>query len=207
MARFGARSKSKLVMIALTCYRAPKWPDPEFFPRKILKKYPPARNSGLPEFLTPKILENTEKNALKIPKKKPRKNTIFGYFFFVFFFGILGVFSWGSRILAWGVFFRYFSWNFRVGPSWGSDAGRGVLKSKLVMMSVQMVCAQEPLKRVADVIARIGAALSRAGASPEDRSQAKILRRDQLQLWLCSQHWSAKLGGQFDINIKMNKYK
>ena len=34
---------------APTCYRAPKWPDPDF-PRKIPKKYPPARNSGLPDF-------------------------------------------------------------------------------------------------------------------------------------------------------------
>ena len=38
--------KSK-VKSAPTCYRAPRWPDPEFLP-KIPKKYPPARNSGTP---------------------------------------------------------------------------------------------------------------------------------------------------------------
>ena len=101
---------------ALTCYRAPKWPDPEF-PRKIPKKYPPARNSGLPEF-TPKI-----------PKKYPQ-NTKNEHFWYVW--GIFGVFSWGSRISGWGVFFRYFSWKFQVGPSRGSVAGRGVLnRSKM----------------------------------------------------------------------------
>ena len=77
--------------------QSPEWPDPEF-PQKI--------PSG-PKFWTPRIL----------PKMR-----ILGIFF-----GILGVFSWGSRISPGGVFFRYFSWKFRVGPSWGSVAGRGVL--------------------------------------------------------------------------------
>ena len=104
---------------APTCYRAPKWPDPEF-PRKIPKKYPAARNSGLPEF-TPKMPRKYRKNTPKIPKMR-----IFGIFSFIF-----GVFSWGSRISARGVFFRYFSWKFRVGPSRGSVAGRGVLKIRL----------------------------------------------------------------------------
>ena len=44
------------------------------------------------------------------------------------FFGIFGVFCWGSRISARGVFFQYFLWKFRVGPCRGSVAGRGVLK-------------------------------------------------------------------------------
>ena len=104
---------------APTCYRAPKWPAPEF-PRKIPKKYPPGRNSGLPEF-TPKI-------PGKYRKKYPQntKNAHFRYFF-----GISGVFSLDSRISARGVFFRYFSWKFRGGPFRGSVAGRGVLKLTL----------------------------------------------------------------------------
>ena len=43
---------------------------------------------------------------------------------FLVFFGTLGVFSWGSRILAGGLFFQSFWWKFRVGPFWGSAAGR-----------------------------------------------------------------------------------
>ena len=66
--------------------------------------------------LSPKYPENTEKIPPKIPK-----NAHLGYFF-----GILGVFSWGSRLSGRGVFFRYFSWKFRLGPSRGSVAGRGV---------------------------------------------------------------------------------
>ena len=65
---------------APTCYKAPKRPDPEF-PRKIPKKYPLARNSGLLEF-TPKMPRKYRKNTPKIPKM-----CIFG---------------------IWGVFFRYF---------------------------------------------------------------------------------------------------
>ena len=49
---------------------------------------------------------------------------IFGIFS-VFLGYFLGV---PDRMLARGVFFRYFSWKFRVGPSRGSVAGRGVLK-------------------------------------------------------------------------------
>ena len=37
------------------CYRAPKWPDPEF-PRKISKKHPQARNSGVPEFVNLRVV-------------------------------------------------------------------------------------------------------------------------------------------------------
>ena len=102
---------------ASTSYRAPRWPDPEI-PRKIPKKYPPDPQFWTPRILTPKYPENTE----KIPPNT--KNAHFRYFF-----GILGVFSWGSRISARGVFFRYFPWKFRVGPSRGSVAGRGVLNT------------------------------------------------------------------------------
>ena len=77
-----------------------------------------------PKFWTPRIYPQ---NTPKIPKKYPQntKNAHFWYFF-----GIFGVFSWGSRISVRGVFFRYFSWKFRVGPSRGSVAGRGVLNHK-----------------------------------------------------------------------------
>ena len=85
---------------APACYRAPGWPDPEF-PRKIPKKY----HSGLAEF-TPKIPRKYQKSTSKIPK------------FAVF--GISSVFSWGSKISTWRLFYR-------VGPSRGSVAGRGVL--------------------------------------------------------------------------------
>ena len=80
-----------------------------------------------PKFWTPRIYPQ---NTPKIPKKYPQntKNAHFWYFF-----GILGVFSWGSRISARGVFFRYFSWKFRVWPSRGSVAGRGILKSVTVI--------------------------------------------------------------------------
>ena len=92
---------------ATTCYRAPRWPDLEF-PRER----PPKMDS---EKIPPKYP--------KIPKKYPRstKNVRFGYFFR--HFG--GYF----RVSARRVLFRYFLWKVRVGPSRGSVAGRGVLKS------------------------------------------------------------------------------
>ena len=85
---------------------------------KNTEKIPPG-----PKFWNPK---KYPQNTPKIPKKKP-ENTENAYFWY--FFGILGVFFWGSRISARGVFFRYFSWKFRVGPFRGSVAGRGVLNS------------------------------------------------------------------------------
>ena len=90
---------------APTCYRAPRWSGPEF-PRKIPKntRRPEIQD---PQNLPPKYPENT--------KKYPQNTAHLGYFFSVF-----GVFSGGSRISARGVFFRYFSWKFRVGPSRGS---------------------------------------------------------------------------------------
>ena len=79
---------------------------------KNTEKIPPG-----PKFWTPRIYPQ---NTPKIPKKYPQntKNDRFWYFF-----GIFGVFSWGSKISAWGLFFRYFLWKFRVGPSRGSVAG------------------------------------------------------------------------------------
>ena len=93
-----------------TCYRAPRWLDPEF-PRKIPKKYPPTRNS------------DPKKIPRKIPKKYQR------YFFGIS--GYLGAKIWESRISGRGVFFRYFSWKVRVGPFRGSVAGRGVLNFRV----------------------------------------------------------------------------
>ena len=87
-------------------------------------------------------MKNTEKiaprpkiwNPKKIPPKY-RKNTKNGHVWY--FGGIFSVFSgyfqgkfWESRISGRGLFFRYFSWKFRVGPSRGSVAGGGVLNSR-----------------------------------------------------------------------------
>ena len=81
---------------APTCYRAPRWPDPEF-PRKIPKKYPSGRNSGTPT----KYPKNTE----KIPKI--RIFGILGVFFGIFgvFWGlILGVQNFGPGGIFFGIF-------------------------------------------------------------------------------------------------------
>ena len=88
---------------APTCYRAPKWPDPEF-PRKIPKKYPPGRNSGTPR--------KYPQNAEKIPKMR-----IFGILgvFFGYFQGILGVNSGSPEFRAGGYFFGIFRGNSRSG--------------------------------------------------------------------------------------------
>ena len=67
----------------------------------------------------------------KIPPKyrKNTKNAHLGYFQGIFsvFWGYFGGKIWESRTSGQGVFFRYFSWKFRVGPFRGSVAGRGVL--------------------------------------------------------------------------------
>ena len=83
---------------APSCYRAPRRPDPEF-PRKIPKKYPPARRSGL-QNLPPKYPENNEN---KRKTNKTPKMPVLGIFF-----GIFGMFAWGSRISAQRVFFSIF---------------------------------------------------------------------------------------------------
>ena len=106
---------------APTCYRAPRRPNPEL-PRKI-----PNKKKAGPKFWTPGF-------APKLPRKY-RKNTpkIYQYTYFWYFFG--GVFSWGSRISARFFFFRHFSWNFQVGLSRGSVAGREVLK--IILLDVK----------------------------------------------------------------------
>ena len=83
---------------------------------KNTEKIPPG-----PKFWSPK----------KIPQKyrKKTKMRIFLVFlgYFLVFSGYCGAKFWESRISGRGVFFRYFSWKFRVGPFRGSVAGRGVL--------------------------------------------------------------------------------
>ena len=105
-----------MVENAPTCYRAPRWPDPEF-PRKIPKKYLPARNSG-----TQEIPQKYQKYAF----------LVFGGVFCSVFSGYFRGKFWESRISGRRgrrVFFRFFSWRFRVGPFRGPVAGQGVLKS------------------------------------------------------------------------------
>ena len=115
---------------APTCYRAPKWPDPDF-PRKIPKKYP---FGG--EILDSRNLpENTPKNTKKYPQNT--RNARFGYFFSVFWGYFLGV----PEFRPGGVFFRYFWWKFRVGPFGGSVAGRGVLNSVRLSPCVLSCCS------------------------------------------------------------------
>ena len=73
-----------MVENAPTCYRAPKWPDPEF-PRKIPKKYP------RPEILdTQNLSQKYPENTEKIPPKYQKCA-------FLYFFCVLGVFSQWSR--------------------------------------------------------------------------------------------------------------
>ena len=98
---------------APTCYRAPRWPDPEF-PQKILKKIPP----GL-KFWT---LRKYPQNTLELPKNIPPKykkmpvSGILGVFRGIFSgfqnFGPEGIFSVLSVEIA-GL------------PSRGSLAGQG----------------------------------------------------------------------------------
>ena len=117
---------------APTCCRAPRWHHPKL-PRKIPKKYLPG-----PKFWTPnKYPQNTE-------KKPKRAFLVFWGCFFWYFRGILGV---NSRISAQGgMFFRYFSWNFRVGPSQGSVAGRGVLKVRTPICHIVPVSRAYPCR-------------------------------------------------------------
>ena len=84
------------------------------------KKSPPRPEILDSQNLPPKCPENTEKNTPQIPKMP-----IWGTFS-VF----SGCFLVVPEFRAAGVFFRYFSWKFRVGPSRGSVAGRGVLKTR-----------------------------------------------------------------------------
>ena len=83
------------------------------------------KNTPRPEILEPQ--ENTE----KIPQKYQK--CAFWYFGGIFsvFSGYFGRKFWESIISGRNVFFRYFSWKFRVGPSRGSVAGRGVLNDTI----------------------------------------------------------------------------
>ena len=75
-----------------TCYRATRWPDPEF-PQKIPKKQKkPSRNSGTPR-----------KCPQNIPKKIPKMGAlgIFGGYFFSVFRGIFGGKFWESPCPIW----------------------------------------------------------------------------------------------------------
>ena len=100
-----------------TCYKAPKWPDREF-PRKIPK-------TSLKLWNPKKTPRKHPENTPKIPKKYQKcAFFVFGEYFLLFSGYFRGRF-WESRISGRGVFFWYFSWKFRVGPSQGSVAGQG----------------------------------------------------------------------------------
>ena len=87
---------------------------------KNTEKYPPARNSGLPEF-TPKIPRKYRKNTPKIPKM-----TVFGIFS-VFLGYFLGV----PKFRLGGYFFGIFCGNSGSGHlGRGSVAGGGILNSR-----------------------------------------------------------------------------
>ena len=102
--------------------------DPHLKPRhlkmltKNIQKYPSARNSGTPR----KHPQNT--------KKKQPKRAFFG-FLGLFFECLRGNLGAVLGVLIFRPFLDiflegYFLWKFRVGPSRGSAAGRGVLKSR-----------------------------------------------------------------------------
>ena len=118
-------SLRRLFLFLPTVLRAPPpATEPRDGPtRNFQEKY--RKNTPWPEILDSRNLprkypENTE----KIPQKYQKSS-------FWYFFGIFGVFSWGSKISAWDLFFRYFWWKFRVGPSRGSVAGRGILNNSV----------------------------------------------------------------------------
>ena len=67
--------------------------------------------------LSPKYPENTETTP-----KNGRCWYLLG--------GILGVFSWGSRVSALGVYLGTFSCKFRIGPSRGSVAGQAQVRRR-----------------------------------------------------------------------------
>ena len=113
--------KQNAVMIGLRTPRPatePRNGQTRNFHEKYRKNTPPGRNSGTPR----KYRKNTKKNT---------KNAYFWYFGGIFsvFSGYFGDKFWESRISGRGVFFRYFSWKFRVWPFRGSVAGRGVPNS------------------------------------------------------------------------------
>ena len=98
-------------------------------------------------------------NPKKIRKKY--QNTHFwcvGGIFSVFS-GYFGGKFWESRISGRGVFYRYFSWKFQVGPFRGSVAGRGVLKfnrkhpsSDAILFGPQMPCKTPQIITLCEVL-------------------------------------------------------
>ena len=94
------------------------------------------KNTPQAEILEPQ--ENTPKY------RKNTKNNHFWYFQGIFsvFLGYLGGKFWESRISGRGVFFRYFSWKFQVGPFRGSVAGRGLLKTTSIITFSSICCMQ-----------------------------------------------------------------
>ena len=100
---------------APACYRDPRWTDPQFLCRKILKKKPLAQNSA-PE----KHPENTG--------NKPSKHQERPFGFFSWY--IERIFSGFQNFGPVAVFFQCFSGKFQVWPSWVSVAVRGVLKAR-----------------------------------------------------------------------------
>ena len=98
-----------------------------------------------------KYRKNTPRAEILEPQENPPKypqNTPNGYFWysegiFLVFSGYFGGKFWGSGISGLGVFFRYFSWKLRVGPSRGSVAGRGILKSgDTPGLGIKRICAK-----------------------------------------------------------------
>ena len=105
-----------------TCYRAPKWPDPGISTKNTDKNTPRA--------------ESLEPQENKIPPKKKKRSFWYCGGTFSVFSAYFGGKVWESRISARGVFFRYFSWKFRVGPSRVFVAGRGE-PSKMVAAALR----------------------------------------------------------------------
>ena len=90
--------------------------------RNFHEKY--RKNPPRPEILEP------QENTPKIPKKYQKCAFWYSGGIFSVFSGYFGRTFWESRISGRNIFFRYFSWKFRVGSSRGSVAGRGVLKCR-----------------------------------------------------------------------------
>ena len=77
-----------------------------------------------------------------LPKNTP-KNTKNAHFWHLFS-GYLGGILLGFQNFGPGVFLRYFSWKFRVGPSWGSVAGQVVLNCQACyVQACSAACSQK----------------------------------------------------------------
>ena len=146
------REKST-VKNAPTCYRAPRWPDPDFPPRTP-KKYTPNRNSGTAR----KYPENTQNGHF----------WYFGGFSSVFSEHFLGKF-WESRISGRGVFFGIF----RVNAGSGSVSGRGVPKSTVDIDRRECVSKKQNRPQEASV------AVGESIACSPPRAAARSFRSNQ----------------------------